>query len=160
MQNQVKDLQNQENNTQADPNIKTVPNGVIDTSKSLLENVARNNLWNVADMNANTNGNIVEQNIYVTPDNDKGNFSNVNHNHSADSSLPAYDPYYEDGMDVINGQMTDAQKQELAILLLNEINHAREQRGLKPFVMTEQKYQQAQVRAAQQSAQGLVLTKG
>ena len=155
LQNQVKDLQNQEQNIQADPNIKTVPNGVIDTSKSLLENVARNNLWNVADMNANTNGNIVEQNIYVTPDNDKGNFSNVNHNHSADSSLPAYDPYYEDGMDVINGQMTDAQKQELAILLLNEINHAREQRGLKPFVMTEQKYQQAQVRAAQQSAQGL-----
>ena len=155
LQSQVKDLQNQEQNTQADPNVKTVPNGVIDTSKSLLENVARNNLWNVADMNANTNGNIVEQNIYVTPDNDKGNFSNVNHNHSADSSLPAYDPYYEDGMDVIHGQMTDAQKQELAILLLNEINHAREQRGLKPFVMTEQKYQQAQVRAAQQSAQGL-----
>ncbi|WP_414152562.1 SEC10/PgrA surface exclusion domain-containing protein [Limosilactobacillus reuteri] len=155
LQNQVKDVQNQETNTQADPNIKTVPNGVIDTSKSLLENVARNNLWNVADMNADSNGNIVEQNIYVTPDNDKGNFSNVNHNHSADSSLPAYDPYYEDGMDVINGQMTDAQKQELAILMLNEINHAREQRGLKPFVMTEQKYQQAQVRAAQQSAQGL-----
>ena len=155
LQNQVKDLQNQETNTQADPNIKTVPNGVIDTSKSLLENVARNNLWNVADMNADSNGNIVEQNIYVTPDNDKGNFSNVNHNHSADSSLPAYDPYYEDGMDVINGQMTDAQKQELAILMLNEINHAREQRGLKPFVMTEQKYQQAQVRASQQSAQGL-----
>ena len=153
LQNQVKDLQNQETNTQADPNIKTVPNGVIDTSKSLLENASRNNLWMSNDLSQN-NGNIIPQNIYVSPDNDKG-ASDPNANNGADSSLPAYDPYYEDGMDYVNGQMTDAQKQELAILLLNEINHAREQRGLKPFVMTEQKYQQAQVRASQHSAQVL-----
>lgn len=155
LQGQLKDLQDQEKNTQADPNIKTVPNGVIDTSKSLLENVARGNLWNVADENANTNGNIVEQNIYVTPDNDKGNYSTMNKQHSADSSLSQYDPYYNDGMDEINGQMTDSQKQELAILLMNEINHARMDRGLKPFTMSEQKYNQAQVRASQQSANGL-----
>ncbi|PEH01190.1 hypothetical protein CP358_02450 [Lactobacillus sp. UMNPBX7] len=157
LQNQVKDLQNQEQNTQADPNIKTVPNGVIDTSKSLLENVSRNNLWNVADMNADSNGNIVEQNIYVTPDNDKGSYSGVNRNHSIAPSSSAYDPYYEDGMDTVNSQtgLTDAQKQELAILMLNQINHARMDRGLKPFVMTEQKYQQAQVRASQHSAEVL-----
>ena len=155
MQNQVKDLQNQETNTQADPNIKAVPNGVIDYSKSLLENVARNNLWAPADMNANTNGNVVEQNIYVSPDNDKGNMSGANRNHDADVSSSAYDPYYTTDFDGVHGQMTDAQKQELAILLLNEINHAREQRGLKPFVMTEQKYQQAQVRASQHSAEVL-----
>ncbi|MCC4517344.1 SEC10/PgrA surface exclusion domain-containing protein [Limosilactobacillus reuteri] len=155
LQNQVKDLQNQETNTQADPNIKTVPNGVIDTSKSLLENVSRNNLWNVADMNADSNGNIVEQNIYVTPDNDKGSYSGVNRNHSIAPSSSAYDPYYEDGMDTVNSQtgLTEAQKQELAILMLNQINHARMDRGLKPFVMTEQKYQQAQVRASQHSAE-------
>ncbi|WP_086143487.1 SEC10/PgrA surface exclusion domain-containing protein, partial [Limosilactobacillus reuteri] len=155
LQNQVKDLQNQETNTQADPNVKTVPNGVIDTSKSLLENVSRNNLWNVADMNADSNGNIVEQNIYVTPDNDKGSYSGVNRNHSIAPSSSAYDPYYEDGMDTVNSQtgLTDAQKQELAILMLNQINHARMDRGLKPFVMTEQKYQQAQVRASQHSAE-------
>ena len=155
LQNQVKDLQNQEQNTQADPNIKTVPNGVIDYSKSLLENVARNNLWAPADMNANTNGNVVEQNIYVSPDNDKGNMSGANRNHDADVSSSAYDPYYTTDFDGVHGQMTDAQKQELAILLLNEINHAREDRGLKPFVMTEQKYQQAQVRASQHSAEVL-----
>ncbi|MFR0611697.1 SEC10/PgrA surface exclusion domain-containing protein, partial [Limosilactobacillus balticus] len=155
LQGQVKDLQDQEKNTQTDPNIKTVPNGVIDTSKSLLENVARGNLWNVSDENANTNGNIVEQNIYVTPDNDKGDYSNMNKQHSADSSLSQYDPYYNNGMDTINGQMTDSQKQELAILLMNEINHARMDRGLKPFTMTEQKYNQAQVRASQHSANGL-----
>ena len=153
LQSQVKDLQNQEQNTQADPNVKTVPNGVIDTSKSLLENASRNNLWMSNDLSQN-NGNIIPQNIYISPDNDKG-ASDPNANNGADSSLPAYDPYYEDGMDYVNGQMTDAQKQELAILMLNEINHAREQRGLKPFVMTEQKYQQAQVRASQHSAEVL-----
>lgn len=157
LQGQVKDLQDQEKNTQTDPNIKTVPNGVIDTSKSLLENVARGNLWNVADENANTNGNIVEQNIYVTPDNDKGNYSNMNRNHSIAPSDSVYDPYYNDGMDEVNDQtgMTDAQKQELAILMMNQINHARMDRGLKPFTMTEQKYNQAQVRASQHSANGL-----
>lgn len=157
LQNQVKDLQNQEQNTQADPNVKTVPNGVIDYSKSLLENVSRNNLWSPRDMNANTNGNIVPQNIYVSPDNDRGNMSGANLNHDADSSLSAYDNYYTTQFDGINSQsgMTDAQKQEMAILLLNEINHAREDRGLKPFVMTEQKYQQAQVRASQHSAEVL-----
>lgn len=153
LQGQVKDLQDQEKNTQTDPNIKTVPNGVIDTSKSLLENVSRNNLWMSAD-GSQDNGNIIPQNIYVSPDNNKG-ASDPNANNGADSSLPVYDPYYEDGMDYVNGQMTDSQKQELAILLMNEINHAREDRGLKPFTMTEQKYNQAQVRASQPSANGL-----
>ena len=157
LQNQVKDLQNQEQNTQADPNIKTVPNGVIDYSKSLLENVARNNLWAPADEQADNNGNIVEQNIYVTPDNNKGNFDGVNPNHGVNTSLSEYDPYYTTKFDGVNGQtgMTDAQKEELAILMLNQINHARMDRGLKPFVMTEQKYQQAQVRASQHSAEVL-----
>lgn len=153
LQGQVKDLQDQEKNTQTDPNIKTVPNGVIDTSKSLLENVSRNNLWQSNDLTKD-NGNIIPQNIYVSPDNNKG-ASDPNANNGADSSLPVYDPYYEDGMDYVNGQMTDSQKQELAILLMNEINHAREDRGLKPFTMTEQKYNQAQVRASQHSAQVL-----
>lgn len=153
LQGQVKDLQDQEKNTQTDPNIKTVPNGVIDTSKSLLENASRNNLWQSNDLTKD-NGNIIPQNIYVSPDNDKG-ASDPNANNGADSSLPVYDPYYEDGMDYINSQMTDSQKQELAILLMNEINHAREDRGLKPFTMTEQKYNQAQVRASQHSAQVL-----
>ena len=157
LQNQVKDLQDQETNTQADPNIKTVPNGVIDTSKSLLENVSRNNLWAPADEQADNNGNIVEQNIYVTPDNNKGNFDGVNPNHGVNTSLSTYDPYYTTKFDGVNGQtgMTDAQKEELAILMLNQINHARMDRGLKPFVMTEQKYQQAQVRASQHSAEVL-----
>ncbi|MCC4397039.1 SEC10/PgrA surface exclusion domain-containing protein [Limosilactobacillus reuteri] len=155
LQGQVKDLQDQEKNTQTDPNIKTVPNGVIDYSKSLLENVSRNNLWAPRDMNANANGNVVEQNIYVSPDNDKGNMSGANRSHDADVSSSAYDPYYTTNFDGINGQMTDSQKQELAILLMNEINHAREDRGLKPFTMTEQKYNQAQVRASQHSAQVL-----
>ncbi|MFR0612659.1 SEC10/PgrA surface exclusion domain-containing protein, partial [Limosilactobacillus balticus] len=153
LQGQVKDLQDQEKNTQTDPNIKTVPNGVIDTSKSLLENVARGNLWEPIDL-SKENGNIVAQNIYVSPDNDKG-ATNPYANIGADSSLPAYDPYYASNFDVINSNTgaTDAQKQELAILMMNEINHAREQRGLKPFTMTEQKYNQAQVRASQHSAQ-------
>ena len=157
LQNQVKDLQNQEQNTQADPNVKTVPNGVIDYSKSLLENVSRNNLWAPADEQADNNGNIVEQNIYVTPDNNKGNFDGVNPNHGVNTSLSTYDPYYTTKFDGVNGQtgMTDAQKEELAILMLNQINHARMDRGLKPFVMTEQKYQQAQVRASQHSAEVL-----
>ena len=157
LQNQVKDLQNQETNTQADPNIKTVPNGVIDYSKSLLENITRNNLWNVLDQNENTNGNIFDPNFYVSPDDDKGNESSMNPNHDADTSSSVYDPYYTTDFDGVNAQtgMTDAQKQELAILLMEVLNNTREQRGLKPFVMTEQKYQQAQVRASQHSAQVL-----
>lgn len=153
LQNQVKNLQDQETNTQADPNIKAVPNGVIDTSKSLLENASRNNLWAPMDLSQN-NGNIIDQNIYVSPDNDKG-ARNPNAGKGADASLSEYDNYFNTNFDLVNQQtgMTDAQKQELAILMLNQINHAREQRGLKPFVMTEQKYQQAQVRASQQSAE-------
>ena len=153
LQNQVKNLQDQETNTQADPNIKAVPNGVIDTSKSLLENASRNNLWAPMDLSQN-NGNIIDQNIYVSPDNDKG-ARNPNAGKGADASLSEYDNYFNTNFDLVNQQtgMTDAQKQELAILMLNQINHAREQRGLKPFVMTEQKYQQAQVRASQHSAE-------
>ena len=147
-------MQNQETNTQADPNIKTVPNGVIDTSKSLLENASRNNLWMSNDQSQD-NGNIIPQNIYVSPDNDKtapDPYANI-----GDASGSQYDNYFNTNFDLVNQNagMTDAQKQELAILMLNMINHARMDRGLKPFVMTEQKYQQAQVRAAQQSAQGL-----
>lgn len=156
LQNQVKDLQNQETNTQADPNVKNFDGHVVDTSKSLLENASRNNLWdnyydNTQD-DSTWNGNVIPQNIYVSPDNNK------TEDHSslgpAQPNLDYYNTLSQD-VDVVNGQMTDAQKQELAILLLNEINHAREQRGLKPFVMTEQKYQQAQVRASQHSAQVL-----
>lgn len=154
LQNQVKDLQDQEKNTQTDPNIKTVPNGVIDTSKSLLENASRNNLWMSNDQSQD-NGNIIPQDIYVSPDNDKtapDPYANI-----GDASGSQYDNYFNTNFDLVNQNtgMTDAQKQELAILMLNMINHAREQRGLKPFVMTEQKYQQAQVRASQQSANGL-----
>ena len=156
LQNQVKDLQNQEQNTQADPNVKNFDGHVVDTSKSLLENASRNNLWdNYYDNTQDDsiwNGNVIPQNIYVSPDNNK------TEDHSslgpAQPNLDYYNTLSQD-VDVVNGQMTDAQKQELAILLLNEINHAREQRGLKPFVMTEQKYQQAQVRASQHSAQVL-----
>lgn len=157
LQGQVKDLQDQEKNTQTDPNIKTVPNGVIDYSKSLLENITRNNLWNVSDQNANTNGNIFDPNLYVSPDDDKGNESNINPNHDADTSSSVYDPYFTTKFDGVNAQtgMNDSQKQELAILLMEVLNNTREQRGLKPFTMTEQKYNQAQVRASQQSAQGL-----
>ena len=156
LQNQVKDLQNQETNTQADPNVKNFDGHVVDTSKSLLENASRNNLWdnyydNTQD-DSTWNGNVIPQNIYVSPDNNK------TEDHSslgpAQPNLDYYNTLSQD-VDVVNGQMTDTQKQELAILLLNEINHAREQRGLKPFVMTEQKYQQAQVRASQHSAQVL-----
>ncbi|MCC4352915.1 SEC10/PgrA surface exclusion domain-containing protein [Limosilactobacillus reuteri] len=154
LQGQVKDLQDQEKNTQTDPNIKTVPNGVIDTSKSLLENASRNNLWMSADRSQD-NGNIIPQNIYVSPDNDKtalDPYANI-----GNASGSQYDNYFNTNFDLVNQNtgMTDAQKQELAILMLNEINHAREQRGLKPFTMSEQKYQQAQVRASQQSANGL-----
>ena len=155
LQGQVKDLQDQEKNTQTDPHIKTVPNGVIDTSKSLLENASRNNLWAPMDLSQN-NGNIIDQNIYVSPDNDKG-ARNPNAGKGADASLPEYDNYFNTNFDLVNQQtgMSDSQKQEMAILLMNIINHAREQRGLKPFTMTEEKYNQAQVRASQQSANGL-----
>lgn len=155
LQGQVKNLQDQEKNTQTDPNIKTVPNGVIDTSKSLLENVARNNLWAPMDLSQN-NGNIIDQNIYVSPDNDKG-ARNPNAGKGADAFLSEYDNYFNTNFDLVNQQtgMSDSQKQEMAILLMNIINHAREQRGLKPFTMTEEKYNQAQVRASQQSANGL-----
>lgn len=75
LQNQVKNLQDQEKNTQTDPNIKNFDGHVVDTSKSLLENASRNNLWdNYYDntQDASTwNGNVIPQNIYVSPDNNK-----------------------------------------------------------------------------------------
>ena len=48
--------------------------------------------------------------------------------------------------------MTEAQKEEIVILMLNAINHARAERGLDPFIMTKNKFDQAQVRASQHSA--------
>lgn len=149
---QKTDLQNQ-SGTSVDPNVVAVPNGSIDYSKSLLENAARNSLFTSPDLNIGNN-NIIPSNIYITPDDNKSQ-PIPSLNNSGDATQSQYDPYFTTKFDGVRGQMTDAQKQELAILLMNEINHAREQRGLQPFTMSEQKYQQAQVRANQDSARTL-----
>lgn len=138
----------------------TVPNGRIDKSKSLLENASRNNLWDnfySDEQNGNTTWNqkLVPNNIYISPDNDKS----ANHGASAPSTAnlasEAYAPYGE--FDKVNSTtgMTENQARELSILLLNELNHAREQRGLAPFVMTEDQFKRAMTRAAQPSAANL-----
>ena len=138
----------------------TVPNGRIDKSKSLLENASRNNLWDnfySDEQNGNTTWNqkLVPNNIYISPDNDKS----ANHGASAPSTAnlasEAYSPYGEfDKVNATSG-MTEDQARELSILLLNELNHAREQRGLAPFVMTEDQFKRAMARAAQPSARVL-----
>ena len=138
----------------------TVPNGRIDKSKSLLENASRNNLWDnfySNEQNGNTTWNqkLVPNNIYISPDNDKS----ANHGASAPSTAnlasDVYAPYGEfDKVNATTG-MTEDQARELSILLLNELNHAREQRGLAPFVMTEEQFKRAMARAAQPSAANL-----
>ena len=153
LQGQVKDLQDQENQGNTDPNLVHLNGQTVDTSKSLLENAARNNLWKkttyVSD--GNWDGKFVPENIFVTPDEDADSFATANDGYSKTQLLQEWKLYETIARktDIVNKQsgMTDAQMEELAILLMNQINHARQQRGLKPFVMTEQKYQQAQVRA-------------
>lgn len=153
LQGQVKDLQDQENQGNTDPNIVHLNGQTVDTSKSLLENAARNNLWKkttyVSD--GDWDGKFVPENIFVTPDEDADSFATANDGYSKAQLLQEWKLYETIARktDIVNKQsgMTDDQMEELAILLMNQINHARQQRGLKPFVMTEQKYQQAQVRA-------------
>ncbi|WP_283577926.1 SEC10/PgrA surface exclusion domain-containing protein [Limosilactobacillus reuteri] len=153
LQGQVKDLQDQENQGNTDPNLVHLNGQTVDTSKSLLENAARNNLWKkttyVSD--GDWDGKFVPENIFVTPDEDADSFATANDGYSKTQLLQEWKLYETIARktDIVNKQsgMTDAQMEELAILLMNQINHARQQRGLKPFVMTEQKYQQAQVRA-------------
>lgn len=132
---------------------KAVPNGNIDTNESLLENVARNNLWSSNDLSKN-NDNIIPQNIYVSPDSNKDQ-ANPNADVAPDFSAAEYAPYFElDSIDADNG-MTESQKEEMNIFLLNMLNHAREDRGLQPFISTKDKFDQAQVRASQTSASEL-----
>ncbi|MBB1098532.1 SEC10/PgrA surface exclusion domain-containing protein [Limosilactobacillus sp. WF-MT5-A] len=153
LQDQVKDLQDQENQGNTDPNLVHLNGQTVDTSKSLLENAARNNLWKkttyVSD--GDWDGKFVPENIFVTPDEDADSFATANDGYSKTQLLQEWKLYETIARktDIVNKQsgMTDAQMEELAILLMNQINHARQQRGLKPFIMTEQKYQQAQVRA-------------
>ncbi len=153
LQGQVKDLQDQENQGNTDPNIVHLNGQTVDTSKSLLENAARNNLWKkttyVSD--GDWDGKFVPENIFVTPDEDADSFATANDGYSKAQLLQEWKLYETIARktDIVNKQsgMTDAQMEELAILLMNQVNHARQQRGLKPFVMTEQKYHQAQVRA-------------
>lgn len=164
LQNQVKNLQDQEKNTQTDPNIVSINGKTVDLSKSLLENAVRNNLWDPNDEN-----NVLSDTIYVMSDSDLNksyDFHPLTDEESKEQEQEEQESkklllrnwktvnalYYQE--DIVNSQtgMTDAQKQELAVMLMAQINNARIQRGLKPFVMTEQKYQQAQVRASQHSA--------
>lgn len=144
LQKQVKDLQNEQENNK-DSNIVKVPNGYLDKSQSLLENVARSNLWADNDVMKN-NGNIVPQNMWLDPYTNGQEQKDISNNYPADSS--AYDPYFS--LDMVNQQtgMTNAQKQEMAILLLNVVNHVRAGQGMGPLVMSEKKFNQAQVRAA------------
>lgn len=144
LQKQVKDLQNEQENNK-DSNIVKVPNGYLDKSQSLLENIARNNLWADNDVMKN-NGNIVPQNMWLDPYTNGQEQKDISNNYPADSS--AYDPYFS--LDMVNQQtgMTNAQKQEMAILLLNVVNHVRAGQGMGPVVMSEKKFNQAQVRAA------------
>ncbi|WP_431815010.1 SEC10/PgrA surface exclusion domain-containing protein [Limosilactobacillus portuensis] len=155
---QISDLQKtQGTTTSTDSNIVSVPNGQIDKSKSLLENAARNDLWDnhYSDEQsaADWNKNIIPNNIYVSPDSDK----TANHGETSPITIGnEYMPYTHQ-VDIVstNTGMTENQMRELSILLLNELNHAREQRGLAPFVMTEDQFKRAMARAQQSSAANL-----
>ncbi|NGC78885.1 SEC10/PgrA surface exclusion domain-containing protein [Lactobacillus reuteri] len=158
---QINDLQKTQGTTTAtDSNIVNVPNGQIDKSKSLLENAVRNDLWDNFydnDQNSTTTWNekMVPNNIYVSPDNDKTANHSVTAPSSANLNDTKYDPYFDIDQVNPNTGMTESQARELSILLLNELNHAREQRGLAPFVMTEDQFKRAMARAQQSSAANL-----
>ncbi|MCD7123241.1 SEC10/PgrA surface exclusion domain-containing protein [Limosilactobacillus caviae] len=160
-QGKITNLQDQINDLNSQTETAEVPNGRIDKSKSLLENVARNNLWDNyydSNMNASTwNKNVVPNNIYVSPDNNKAqDYGTISPNGRLTSQIGSeYQPYLEiDKIDKSTG-MTEDQARELSILLINELNHARAQRGLAPFVMTEEQFKRAMARAAQPSAANL-----
>lgn len=158
---QISDLQKtQDTTTTTDNNIVSVPNGQIDKSKSLLENAARNDLWDNFydnDQNSTTKWNekMVPNNIYVSPDNDKTANHSVTAPSSANLNDTKYDPYFAIDRFTPGQQISQNQMRELSILLLNELNHAREQRGLAPFVMTEDQFNRAMARAQQSSAANL-----
>ncbi|WP_395317991.1 SEC10/PgrA surface exclusion domain-containing protein [Fructilactobacillus frigidiflavus] len=159
---QISSLQNQPNTNPNQLQIanSNVPGGysTLDKDKSLLQNTAQDNLWNpaVKDPTQPNNGNGVADMIYVTPDNDKSQrIPNGVVNYYGDK----YKPLFE--IDQVNPQtgMTDQQKEELAIMLMNTLNNTREARGLQPMTMTTDKYDRAQVRAAQPSAENITHTK-
>lgn len=152
---QISSLQNQPNTNPNQIQIanSNVPGGysTLDKDKSLLQNTAQDNLWNPAaqDPTQPNNGNGIANMIYVTPDNDKD--ADIP-NGVVKLNDPKYTPLFE--IDQINQQtgMTNQQKEELAIMLMNTLNNTRIARGLQPMTMTTDKYNQAQVRAAQPSA--------
>ncbi|WP_295729532.1 SEC10/PgrA surface exclusion domain-containing protein [uncultured Limosilactobacillus sp.] len=154
---QISDLQKaQGTTTSTDSNIVNVPNGQIDKSKSLLENAARNDLWDnyYSDEQSASSWNkkAIPQNIYISPDNNK----TTNHGVTAPIDFTNdYNAYSDIDQVNTNTGMTENQMRELSILLLNELNHAREQRGLAPFVMTEDQFKRAMARAQQSSAANL-----
>ncbi|WP_367341443.1 SEC10/PgrA surface exclusion domain-containing protein [Limosilactobacillus sp.] len=158
LQNQVKSLQDAQKQSTSKSFTVAGQTHTVDTTKSLLENAVRNNLWDSCYDNAtssNWNGNVIPENMYLSPDDNKGAGSGyaIPLTHDEIQNNTELQTYYNtlitdvDKVDPSTG-MTDAQKQELAIMILNAINHVRAQRGLAPFTMTEQKYQQAQVRAS------------
>lgn len=159
---QISDLQKtQGTTTSTDSNIVNVPNGQIDKSKSLLENAARNDLWdnyydgNQENTGLNWNDKMVPNNIYVSPDNNKTANHSVTAPSTANLNDAKYDPYFDIDKVTPGKQISQDQMRELSILLLNELNHAREQRGLAPFVMTEDQFKRAMARAQQSSAANL-----
>lgn len=153
--NQISSLQNQPsgNSNQIQIANSNVPGGqsTLDKDKSLLQNTAQDNLWNPAarDGSQPNNGNGVPNMIYVTPDEDENEKAPKN---GVNLNDPKYKPLFDIDQIDQNTGMTDQQKQELAEMLMNTLNNTRIAHGLKPMTMTTDKYNQAQVRAAQPSA--------
>ena len=120
----------------------------VDTNKSLLENLLANHDLNDALLSKSGVSDLADT-AYVTPDDAKTNYD-PNYN-SGDSVNGVYGDPRLDHVDPVNG-MTDKQKEELNQYLMMIINNARIARGEKPFISTYKKFQQAQVRASQNSA--------
>lgn len=130
----------------------TSSDSYADTNKSLLENILANNDLNNALVSQDGKSDLPDT-VYVTPDANKTQYNSQFGSSNYINGL--YEDPRLDHVDPVNG-MTDKQKQELNTYLMMIINNARIARGEKPFISTYKKFQQAQVRASQNSAFGLV----
>ncbi|WP_395319156.1 SEC10/PgrA surface exclusion domain-containing protein [Fructilactobacillus frigidiflavus] len=158
LQKQIDDTNSQITNLSTSPdNLNVVSVGVDKTDKTVNINKTNSLLQNTAQDGLLKNGSasIINNTFEIDPEPDADNYTT----HPAWVGFRESDPQFENWLkdDLVdpNKGLTDNQKQELAILLLNAINNTRQDLGLLPFTMSQEKFNQAQIRAAQRSAASL-----
>lgn len=158
LQKQIDDTNSQITNLSTSPdNPNVVSVGVDKTDKTVNINKTNSLLQNTAQDGLLKNGSasIINNTFEIEPEPDADKYTTNPAWVRFRESDPQFENWLKDDLVDPNKGLTDNQKQELAILLLNAINNTRQDLGLLPFTMSQEKFNQAQTRAAQHSAASL-----